>query len=244
MLKKLFFIFLFVIAVLAGVEYGKHYFLFGKISEFLAENNISAKDLRVTFSQTGFRLQADGLQGSGFTASQLRAKIPFASFSTCRVRVLDIESQKARVKHFKAYLNLSRKEIVDIEFYRLTNTTLTFSPKEIFIPEASGKIFLHDSRLDATLFSDKVENENDPLFTVAAAANIAFPYDKDDRSGRVTIRVSNFKSLMNLLTGGKALESWQASLAQSAFGDNVKVPFDIKGQKVFLGPLKIFDLDF
>lgn len=243
MFKKIGTIALSLFLLFCAVEYGKHYILLSKIRDLCLEHDVVIENGWVSVDTGGFHMTGENLSGPNITIEKMRARMPILDFSSFRIRLNDLLIHGAKARRFYAIVETDNKNI-DVEYYTVKDLSGTLWGKDFSTPDISGTLSYSPTRFEYTLYSESIQQDNRNLFTLASHGAVTNPTVPDNRIGKVQLRVSNVKTLLSVLEQGRVLQGWQAVLFQGALGDNVQIPFDIKGRKIFFGPVKLFNVDF
>ncbi len=238
LIKKIVFGCLVLLLVLIGFDYAKHVYLLRTLKN--DNPDMVFEDDRVTFDDKAFRVWADKVTFPQGSCDKVRLRIPFFSFSQVILKINDLEVNGASLEKVRGVLtkNDHGVEIESMECrggsYKLADALMTVDNITL-----NGVIDKHAILL--TLFAKDVKRNGSTLFNFSMTTNLHHAFTEQGK-GQIKVRVSNFRKFLALLSEENLTNGLKLSLIEAAFGDNVAIPLDLRGRKLFLGPIKLVEL--
>jgi|GEM_PF-5226384 len=238
MLKKITIAVLSVIFMAAGLDYGKHYYV---LHQLLKENpEVVCEDSGIELMQHGFRIHARGIETPWGECEQMRAKIPFFSFSHVALRADNLNFKGFKVGELRSRLTHENKNVI-FDFLELRHCIYDWSGQELTAHAISLRGMVGEQAAVFTVFANKIKQQEMDLFNFSVAVNVTHPCQEEGR-GQIKLRVSQVRRLVDLLTQQKVINGMYASVLNATFGDNMSIPFDVKGRNIYLGPIRVAEL--
>lgn len=199
--------------------------------------HVSEASLR--FNKKGAYINIHHLSYQGAHVKNVRLHVPFLSYTRFYAWGDDLECDRFSSKRVKIIGSI--KNGITLEYFYMKDNRLRLFEGMFTNRDIVGNARFSKEKLDFTLHGTMVNEGPHDLFTFTCYGTVDQP-GLDVRKGNVQIKVSHVENLLNLVMRGDSLKGWQRDLFLQAFGDNVVIPLDIRGTKVYLGPLKICDL--
>ena len=224
--------------LLGGYDYFKHKIVINRLQKI---PNLYIKNYSFRVNKKGFYLKMKELSYQGVHIRNVRLHVPFFSHRQVYAWGHNVDYENFSSKRMKVIATLTEKVTIDYFYMKDNQVRLfdgMFTNRDII-----GNGQFSKEKLDFTVHGTMINEGPHDLFTVTCFGSIDHP-ESALRKGTVQIKVSHVENLLNMIMRGdnKTLNTWQRDLFLQAFGDNVVIPLDIRSEKVYLGPLKIFDL--
>ncbi len=216
--------------------YAKHSLFLSRLLEI---PGLSMEEYSIKIDRKGFYISLGEASYGGIFLDKARMRAPLFKLSGFTLkgegfRLGDLTSHSAKII-------FSDNHASTVEYFSLKRNRLKIWGDELHNHEISGKGNFSKDISNFSLHATMIYRHDARLFALTCFGDIEKPLSEEQK-GKIKLKVTDFKNLLALAMKGSSLSSWQAGLAIKAFSDNAIIPLDVKGEKVYLGPLKLFTL--
>lgn len=223
--------------ILGGYDAIKHKIALYQLSH-IPGLHMGGSSLR--FNKKGAYLKMRDVSYYGAHLKNVRLHVPFLSYTRLYAWGDTLEYHQFSSKNVKIIGVIKDKVVIDY-FYCKDNRLRVFDGM-FTNRDIVGNASFSNKKCDFSFHGTMVNEGPHDLFTFTCYGALDQP-SLDIRKGNIQIKVSHVENLLNLVMRGDTnpLKAWQRDLFLQTFGDNVTIPLDIRGTKIYLGPLKICD---